>query len=92
MKGDFTMPIDGDKVEHHRVRQAMTRRQLADAAGYSYSLISMIENGKTGGSVASAKAIADALGLGIGDIWRDRNAVNTADQPRRALRPAIRRP
>jgi transcriptional regulator with XRE-family HTH domain len=85
------MPIDSTKVEYHRVRQGKTRRQLADASGYSYSLISMIENGQTGGSVASAKAIADALGLTIDDIWRDRNAGSTASQPR-VLRRAIRRP
>lgn len=86
------MPIDGDKVEYHRARQGKTRRQLADASGYSYSLISMIENGKTGGSVASANAIADALGLTIGDIWRDRNTASRTTERPRVLRRAIRRP
>jgi DNA-binding XRE family transcriptional regulator len=66
------MPIDGRKVEHVRVRQGKTRRDLASESGYSYSLICMIENEKTGGSVKSAMAIAAALGLTIGDIWRDR--------------------
>jgi transcriptional regulator with XRE-family HTH domain len=66
------MPIDGDKVEYYRVRQGKTRRGLADETGYSYSLISQIENGATGGSEKSAKAIADALGATVHDIWRDR--------------------
>jgi DNA-binding XRE family transcriptional regulator len=66
------MPIDGDKVEYYRIRLAKTRRDLARETGFSYSLISQIENGDTGGSVESAKKIADALGLTIDDIWRDR--------------------
>lgn len=66
------MPIDGRKVEYYRVRQGKTRRALADASGYSYSLICLIENEETGGSVKSAEAIAAVLGLTIGDIWRDR--------------------
>ena len=66
------MPIDGDKVEYYRVRRAKTRKDLARDTGFSYSLISQIENGNTGGSVESAKRIADALGLSIDDIWRDR--------------------
>jgi transcriptional regulator with XRE-family HTH domain len=72
--GGYTasMPIDGDKVEYYRVRRGKSRKDLADASGYSYSQISQIENGKTGGSVESAKAIAAALGLTIDDIWRDR--------------------
>ena len=67
------MPIDGRKVEYYRVRQGKTRQELADAAGYSYSMIAQIENARTGtGSEKSAKAIADVLGLTIDDIWLDR--------------------
>ena len=67
-----SMPIDGDKVEYYRVRRGLTRQELANQTGVSYSLISMIENRKCGGSERSAQAIAAALGLTIDDIWRDR--------------------
>jgi DNA-binding XRE family transcriptional regulator len=63
------MPIDGRKVEYYRVRQGKTRRELADVSGYSYSLICVIENEDTGGSVKSAEAIAAVLALTIEDIW-----------------------
>jgi transcriptional regulator with XRE-family HTH domain len=36
----------------------------------SYSQIAQIERGESGGSEHSAKAIADALGLTVDDIWR----------------------
>lgn len=63
------MPIDGDKVEHYRVSQGKMRKDLARESGFSYSQIAQIERGDSGGSEHSAKAIADALGIMIDDIW-----------------------
>ena len=63
------MPIDGDKVERYRVSQGKMRKDLARKSGVSYSQIAQIERGETGGSEYSAKAIADALGITIDDIW-----------------------
>jgi transcriptional regulator with XRE-family HTH domain len=63
------MPIDGEKVEHYRVSQGKMRKDLARESGVSYSQIAQIERGETGGSEHSAKAIADALGITIDDIW-----------------------
>jgi transcriptional regulator with XRE-family HTH domain len=45
------------------------RKDLARESGVSYSQIAQIETGKTGGSEKSAKAIADAFGIAIDDIW-----------------------
>ena len=51
------------------MRQGKTRKDLARESGVSYSQVSQIERGDTGGSEKSAKAIADALGITIDDIW-----------------------
>jgi transcriptional regulator with XRE-family HTH domain len=63
------MPIDGDKVQRYRVSQGKMRRDLARESGVSYSQIAQIERRESGGSEHSAKAIADALGITIEDIW-----------------------
>jgi DNA-binding XRE family transcriptional regulator len=63
------MPIDGDKVMRYRVRLGMMRKDLAKKSGVSYSQVSQIERGDSGGSEHSAKAIADVLKVAIDDIW-----------------------
>jgi transcriptional regulator with XRE-family HTH domain len=63
------MSIDGDKVVRYRVRLGMTRKDLANESGVSYSQVSQIERGELGGSEHSAKAIADALKVTVDDIW-----------------------
>lgn len=80
------MPIDGRKVERYRVRQGKTRKELVAESGCSYSLIAAIERGKTGGSEKSAKAIADALGVTIDDIWHFERPLGQARMRRRQAR------
>jgi transcriptional regulator with XRE-family HTH domain len=63
------MPIDGDKVVRYRVRLGWMRKDLAGASGVSYSQVAQIERGDSGDSEHSAKAIADALGVTVNDIW-----------------------
>ena len=63
------MSIDGDKVVRYRVRRGWMRKDLVSASGVSYSQVAQIERGESGGSEHSAKAIADALGLTVDDIW-----------------------
>ena len=63
------MSIDGDRVVRCRVRLGWMRKDLAGASGVSYSQVAQIERGDSGGSEHSAKAIADALGVAVDDIW-----------------------
>lgn len=45
------------------------RKDLVARSGVSYSQVAQIERGDSGGSEHSAKAIADALGVAVDDIW-----------------------
>lgn len=55
----------GRAIKVFRTGLGMGRRQLAAAAGLSYSYVTEIENGKKQASAAAQKAIAAALGLSV---------------------------
>jgi transcriptional regulator with XRE-family HTH domain len=58
------MRVNAETLRHHRLRQALTQKELAEAAGVSYVTISRMENGQ-GGPVKppTLRKISNALGL-----------------------------
>lgn len=53
----------GKKIKELRRKKDMTQQQLAEATGFTKSLISKIENGQTGSAIATLSKIASALGV-----------------------------
>lgn len=58
----------GKRIEKLRVAKDMSKRQLADAADISHSVLDGVERGERGGNIATLYAIADALEVSIGEI------------------------
>lgn len=52
-----------------RQERGLTQRALAEAAGLSPAMLNEIEKGKKTPSLPTAKALADALGLGLDDLY-----------------------
>jgi transcriptional regulator with XRE-family HTH domain len=77
----------GARVRDYRVQRGMTLQQLSEATGVSQSMLSMVERGKTGASIGTLMAIADALGARMSDLLvtdepaRMREVVRFAEQP-----------
>ena len=53
----------GKAIRLHRVERDLSRGELADAAGLSYTYISEIENGTKQASSKALRRVAEALGL-----------------------------
>lgn len=58
-----------NRVEELRVRQGMTRQQLADAVGVHYQTIGYLERGEYSPSLILALKIAKALDTEIPDLF-----------------------
>jgi DNA-binding XRE family transcriptional regulator len=58
-----------NRVEELRVRQGMTRQQLADAVGVHYQTIGYLERGEYSPSLVLALKIAKALETEIPDLF-----------------------
>jgi DNA-binding XRE family transcriptional regulator len=58
-----------NRVEELRVRQGMTRQQLADAVGVHYQTIGYLERGEYSPSLILALKIAKALDVEIPEIF-----------------------
>jgi transcriptional regulator with XRE-family HTH domain len=58
----------GRAIKVLRTGLDMGRRDLARAAGLSYSYLAEIENGKKGASAAAQQAIARALGISLSEL------------------------
>jgi transcriptional regulator with XRE-family HTH domain len=48
----------------------LTLRDVAERAGLSESFLSQVERGRASASIASLRRIADALGIGISDLFQ----------------------
>lgn len=59
---------DGDKIRRLREEQGLTAPQLASKAGIKYQHLNKIENNLREGGPAVRLAIANALGVPLGDI------------------------
>jgi transcriptional regulator with XRE-family HTH domain len=63
---------------HSRIRtlrrlQNRTLKDIADSCGFTVSLLSKIESGKTTPPIATLQKIADALGVGLSDLLDSKN-------------------
>lgn len=63
----------GKNVREIRIMSGMTGEELADSAGVSKSAVSMLENGKRGGSIDTALKIAKALNMTVEDLAKEWN-------------------
>lgn len=80
----------GENIRHFRSTRKLTVRKLAEAAGASASLVSQLENGKSGASVATLIRIAKALGVTLGDLVGDsQTPASNSRIVRKADRPSI---
>lgn len=52
----------GDIIKEQRLRKGMTQEELAEAMGYSRSLIARMETGRTVPNINEIKEIAKILG------------------------------
>src|ERR1700733_4545680 len=59
----------GTKIRHTRLLNALTMKQVADAAGCSESVLSKIENGRANPSLKMIHRIAAALGVTVGRLF-----------------------
>lgn len=80
----------GSRIKYIRKQQNRTQDEIALACGFTNSLLSKIENGKTMPPVATLMKIAEALGIKVSDLLeenpRQGTIFNPADQSRDAAR------
>jgi transcriptional regulator with XRE-family HTH domain len=68
---DATNDVDvGVRVRELRGVRRLTLRDVAERAGLSESFLSQVERGRASASIASLRRIADALGIGISDLFQ----------------------
>jgi transcriptional regulator with XRE-family HTH domain len=72
-----------------RVRAQMTQEQLAELADIDLRFLQRVERGQTNVSVAVVVALADALGVPVGGLFR-RAALPEAMRGRPRRSPALR--
>jgi transcriptional regulator with XRE-family HTH domain len=79
---DVTNDVDvGERLRELRGVRRLTLRDVAERAGLSESFLSQVERGRASASIASLRRIADALGIGISDLF----------QPAEPVRPRVLR-
>ena len=66
----------GKKLKSHRTARGLTLEQLAQSAGVSKAMLSQIEKDKVNPTVAIMLKIADALGVGIGELIQSARSAN----------------
>jgi transcriptional regulator with XRE-family HTH domain len=60
----------GERLRVIRGRRRLTLREVAERAELSESFLSQVERGRASASIASLRRIADALGIGISDLFQ----------------------
>jgi transcriptional regulator with XRE-family HTH domain len=61
----------GQRIKAWRLAKGLDQRTLAGRAGLRRSYISLIENGKKAAAVSTLALIADALSVGVGELFED---------------------
>ncbi len=74
-------PNLGPRIRRTRRRLGWTLQQLAEKTGFTRSLISKIETGKTVPPVATLMKIAAALGVPVANLLEDDDAPTTVQTP-----------
>jgi len=59
----------GEALKACRARQRLTQEQLAERSGLSYKFIGEIERGRGNPTVDTLARLADALGVGVADLF-----------------------
>jgi transcriptional regulator with XRE-family HTH domain len=68
---DVTNDVDvGVRLRELRGVRRLTLRDVAERAGLSESFLSQVERGRASASIASLRRNADALGIGISDLFQ----------------------
>jgi transcriptional regulator with XRE-family HTH domain len=75
----------GHRIRRMRRQQSRTLDEIAAACGFTKSLLSKIENGKTVPPVATLTKIARAFGVGVAKLVDDRADIGTVFQPGKGL-------
>jgi transcriptional regulator with XRE-family HTH domain len=61
----------GERIRHRRKAQKTSLKQLAESSGISIGLLSQIERGLSSPSLRVLASLADALKLGLADLFGD---------------------
>lgn len=61
---------EGRAIEAAAAERRMTRQDIADAVGITYVSVMRILVGDCQPTMSTAKKIAKAVGLKVGDIWK----------------------
>lgn len=71
----------GSRIQKLRMRQNRTLQEIADVCGFTKSLLSKIESGKTTPPIVTLMKIADALGVEMTDLLTADTANGTVMTP-----------
>ncbi|MBB6411458.1 helix-turn-helix domain-containing protein [Mesorhizobium sangaii] len=78
----------GDRIKAYRTARRLTLRQLGDLIGTTASFLSQLERGLSGANTSTLMLIANALGIGLADLF-DESEVSPHAVLTRAERPAL---
>lgn len=70
MRGKTGPPDVGGRIRFLREQQGLSLRKLSDLSGISINAISLIERGENSPTVSSLHALANALSVGITDLFQ----------------------
>lgn len=70
IRSEKVMARFGKNVRRLRLERDLTQEELAEGAGISQVQITRIESGKINTSISTVVAIAGALGVGEGELFK----------------------
>lgn len=70
MRNEKVMSLFGKNVLRIRIEKGLTQEQLAEEAKISQVQVARIESGKLNTSISTVSAIADALGVQEGELFK----------------------
>ena len=66
----------GNKIRNLRKQKKMNAKELAQDAGISYGMLSLLESGSTQGSVETLRKIAKVLDTTLAHLFTNENSIN----------------
>jgi transcriptional regulator with XRE-family HTH domain len=70
----------GERIRHRRRARSMSLKDLAESSGISIGLLSQIERGLSSPSLRVLASLADALQLGLADLFSDHTIAQPAEE------------
>lgn len=61
----------GEHVRSKRIQLGLSQEELADKAGLDRTYVGGIERGRRNVSLLNIKKLADALGIAVGDLFKN---------------------